>query len=233
MRPWQFNLAWVQICGLVFTCFFFWCSLRTLVHKKNGFRIQSLCKRVNVPWLRLSLSHCSKGAAAPSCVHRRCLRLLPGLHSPDRLRLRSRAGLNLRQPEFGFTRQRKTYRRSMHGPAWECCIHKWEAEDRTGSDIWARSPQEWPDWVSRTAPRLALKYLRVQQKKKRVEMMWQIVHLLPGNQTAGSWLFFHARRSSEVILLRVSCVIICWPRSCGRPYGRHKPEEAHRRRDRA
>lgn len=106
----------------------------------------------------------------------------------------------------------------MHGTAWECYIYKWEAEDRTGSDIWATSPQEWPDWVSRTAPRLALKYLRVQQKKKRVdpcvavEMMWQIVHLLPGNQTAGSWFFFHARRSSEVVLLRVSWVIIRWPR---------------------
>lgn len=94
-----------------------------------GFSSQILGK---VSWL---LSHSSQGAAAPPGVHNWLLRLLLGSHSPDRLRLQSRAGLNLRQPEFGFSRQRKTYRGSMHGAAWECCIHKWEAEERTGSDI--------------------------------------------------------------------------------------------------
>lgn len=121
----------------------------------------------------------------------------------------------------------------MHGAAWECCIHKWGAEDRTGNDNWATSPQEWPDWLSRTAPRLALKYLRVQQKKRvdpcvAAEMMWQIVHLLPGNQTAGSRFFFHARRASEVVLLRVSCVIICWPR----PVVAHTEGTSRRKRTR-
>lgn len=154
-------------------------------------------------------------SSAP-CAHNRCLQLLPSSHNPDRLQ--SRAGLNPSQPEFGFSRQRKTYRGSMHGAAWECCIHKWEAEGRTGSDILGHITASVTGLTITHGTALGFKTSAGWGKEDArwfpfaAEIMWHIVHLLPGKQTAGSRFLFHAWRSSEVLLLRVSCVIIFRPR---------------------
>lgn len=79
------------------------------------------------------------GRSSASLCTQRLVGDLVGLaFSTDRLQ--SRAGLTLRQPELGYSRQKKTYPGSIHGAVWERCVRRWGAENRTGSHISATSP---------------------------------------------------------------------------------------------
>lgn len=85
--------------------------------------------------MRISLSHRrAPGAAAPPRVRTDWLEILTRSPSPQ-TRLRSRAGLSLpRQTELGYNRgRRKLNPGSIHGAVWECCIRRWEAENRSAA----------------------------------------------------------------------------------------------------
>lgn len=84
--------------------------------------------------------------------------------------------------------------------------------------FWATSPQVWPGWCH-ARHRARLSNICGLRKRRRAlipasPLRWcdkSSIRSL-GDKPAGSWFLFHAWRSSEVLLLRVSCVIICRPR---------------------
>lgn len=167
-------------------------------------------------------------------------------------RLRSRAGLTLGQPELGYSRQKKTSPGSIHGAVWECCICRWARENRTCRHISSTSPRTahgvtTSGQIITHGAALGFK-TSVGLGKEEARLFLRLYrddvtnHPSAAVEEKSAWSgfyffislffkFFSRLESIWAASLRVSCGIISWRtlHACGR----HQPEEAHTRRDRA